>query len=56
MQQDREDSIGAVPGQVIDARRATTGADGPDSTEDRGVAASRVENSGGASASVIDRV
>ena len=35
----RRDSIGAVPGQVIDARCSTTGADGPDSTADGGVAA-----------------
>ena len=28
----RRDSIGAVPGQVIDARCSSTGADGPDST------------------------
>ena len=39
LQQDREDSIVAVPGQVIYALCATTGADGPDSTEDSGVAA-----------------
>ena len=40
--QNCEVSTGAVPGQVIDARCATTGAHGPDSTENSGVAADAV--------------